>query len=185
MKKLSKALKLFLKYAEAFEGNCENCGVELKLGIADPYSSLCISCLKKKHDKTMAKMFGFEEEFKKKKENKENETFLKSIKKVDDRWFEPINIGYISLNIIAGENVYGCEPKENFYDITKYSTVKVLLDDPKENTIFPTKHRKLSKFNWTKYWDNDVDKGVGRFVPVSIVEQIIKDLQDIINEKII
>lgn len=60
--KLSKAIKLFIKYAAQFEGNCENCGTELKLGIAEPYSSLCMKCEKEKDRKLQSRMFGFEEE---------------------------------------------------------------------------------------------------------------------------
>lgn len=62
MKKLYKTIKLFYKYAAAFEGNCEKCGKELKPGTAEPYSSICNKCEKEKSDAWLAGALGFGKE---------------------------------------------------------------------------------------------------------------------------
>ena len=85
MNKLSKLINLFTKYASAFEGNCEKCGAELKLGIAEPYSSLCMKCEKEKDHKLQSKIFGFEEEKKEElKTEKPEDEIKETIKPNDD-----------------------------------------------------------------------------------------------------
>jgi len=188
MKKLSKLINLFVKYAKAFEGNCEKCGTELKLGIAEPYSSLCIKCEKEKEYKAQRKMFGFEEEKKiepQKEEKSSRYKFLTSILQTLSRTspgaFNRLTIGPYEIIFAAGKGIVGCAPTEDFDKITDYSEVRLrLYDFMKKKAVDPRADEKLNKFDWVKYWNDFPIRG--EHVPIEVVIQILTDLQKLDRE---